>query len=126
MELVYHNRKTKRSLYSKVKIPTRKGDYNYLLRVDNGFKWVKIGTTNDMLRRMKEHMKYYDSDITIIWISPPYSKYTTLRVEDRNKALWIKEHPDWQYINNDRFIIPDTVNEIVIKVIKEYHIRIKD
>lgn len=117
-----------RKIFSKVKIPKGKGDFVYFISFPKerkeGKKLVKIGTTNDILRRMKEHSKYYNTDIVIEWISPAYSKWTTLRVEDRMKKFWI-EKPFWQWVRNDRFLIPDTVSKITITVRKDYSFEIE-
>ena len=40
--------------------------------------------------------------------------------EKQTKENWIENHPDWQYLRNDRFIIPEDVTEIEIKVRKIY------
>ena len=114
-------------VFSDKKLPTKseKGEYNYLILIhsDNQkIKLIKIGTTNDIARRMYEHLGYYNKDITILWISPHYSKYTTLRVEDNTKNNL--KSSGYKWIRNDRFEVPKELNEIVIKVIKEYHIRI--
>ena len=103
---------------------SERGEYNYLLTIYDPDKLIiKIGTTNNMEKRMYEHLGYYETDIIVCWISPHYSKYTTLRVEDKNKEVF-KNHDGWIWIKNDRFIIPDDTQEIIIKVRKEYHIPI--
>ena len=68
-----------------------RGEYNYLLVIHykNGKKTIKIGTTNNMARRMYEHLGAYRANITVCWISPYFSKYTTLRVEDNFKDKMI-------------------------------------
>jgi len=38
------------------------------------------------------------------------SKYTTLRVEEQTIEEW-KKNPDWEYLRNDRFIIPKDVKK---------------
>lgn len=99
--------------------------YNYLLRLHlNGENIIKIGTTNNIQRRMKEHLRSYKCNLTLLWISPIYSKYTTLRVEDSNIRSF-REKIDWYYIRNDRFKIPKDVRKVVIKVRKEYHIQLE-
>ena len=52
-------------------------------------------------------------------ISNYSSEYTTLRVEKNTKEMW-KQNKDWIYLRNDRFIIPENVTEITIKIRKEY------
>ena len=73
---------------------------------------------------MMEHAKYFQKEIHVLWFSPQLSKYTTLRIEDRQKNFWIENKPDWQYLENDRFIIPEDVHDIAITIKKNYPIRI--
>lgn len=121
MDKIYQNKKGHK-LFSAQKIPTKTGDYLYFLKIGEN-RMFKIGTSNNILRRMKEHLKYYEENIRILWISPKYSKYTTLRIEDKQKGYW-REFEDWEYVNNDRFIIPEKVEEITITVRKDYKIKI--
>jgi len=120
MKLIHDGRKYK--VYSRVKLPKafldsdEKG-YLYFIRI--GQDVYKIGTACDVLRRMIQHCKYYENEIYILWISPPLSKYTTLRIEERTKKIW-KTFEGWEYKNNDRFIIPDNVKELTIKIKKDY------
>lgn len=114
-------------VFAEKELPTKskKGEYNYLILIhsdDSKIKIIKIGTTNNIARRMYEHLGYYRKDITILWISPHYSKYTTLRVEDNTKNNL--KSCGYKWIRNDRFEVPQELTEIVIKVRKEYHIRI--
>lgn len=114
-------------VFSEKKLPTKskRGEYNYLILIHSSnpkTKIIKIGTTNDMTRRMYEHLGYYNKDITILWISPHYSKYTTLRIEDKTKSNL--KSCGYRWIRNDRFEVPKELTEITIKVRKEYHIRI--
>lgn len=95
--------------------------YIYFIRIGEPDKRLfKIGTTNNIDRRMKEHKRYYKENVTILGVIPVTSEYTTLRVEKQTKENWIENHPDWQYLRNDRFIIPEDVTEIEIKVRKSY------
>ena len=59
-------------------------DHIYFIRIgapeDNLYK---IGTTNNLRRRMREHSRNYKKPIEVLWVSPAYSKWTTLRVEER-------------------------------------------
>lgn len=130
MTEIYQHPKTHRTIRSCIRVPTKEGDYLYFIRLVpisgcSRKKAYKIGTTNGPLQRMKEHLRYYkyEYNIEILWISPTYSKYTTLRIEDRMKNWWI-EQTQWEYIRNDRFIIPDDVKEIIITVRKDYIIQI--
>lgn len=126
METIYNWRD--RKILSKVPIPKKKGDYLYFISFPDERteekKLVKIGTTNDIIRRMKEHQKYYNTTILIEWISPAYSKWTTLRIEDRMKKFWI-EKPFWQWVRNDRFLIPNSISKITITVKKDYSFEIE-
>ena len=128
MEIIYTHPKNGRQIRGN--LPKHDGDYIYFLRLipapgSTQHQAYKIGTTDRPLDRMKEHLRAYkyEFDIEILWFSPHYSKYTTLRIEDRMKEWWI-EQTEWEYIRNDRFIIPDTVKEIIITVRKDYIIRI--
>lgn len=109
---------------SKVDLPKKKGDYLYFLQIgepkDNK-RIVKIGTTNNIKRRMSQELRQYEEDILILWISSPYTKYTTLRVEDKTKAVW-KEFSDWKYIPNDRFEVPADITDFKITVRKDWDI----
>ena len=123
MEQIYNGRKHK--IFSRVKIPKalgkrEPGGYLYFLRIGApDHRKFKIGTSNDVLRRMIEHAGYYGEPIYILWVSPLLSKYTTLRIEDRQKDEWIASMP-WEYLENDRFIIPDGVDEVGIRIRKTY------
>lgn len=97
----------------------KKQDFVYFIQIGEDDRIFKIGTTNDIDRRMKEHKRYFKKPIKVLWVSPAYSKYTTLRVEDDTKNLW-RETTNWEYIRNDRFRIPEDVTEVRIKVRKEY------
>ena len=95
--------------------------YIYFVRIgEPSERLFKIGTTNNMDRRMKEHKRYYKKDITVLGTIPVTSEYTTLRVEKQTKEFWRENFPEWQYMRNDRFIIPEDVKEIEIKVRKIY------
>ena len=95
--------------------------YIYFIRIgEPADRLFKIGTTNDLDRRMKEHKRYYKKDVAVLGVIPVTSEYTTLRVEKNTKELWRENHPNWQYLRNDRFIIPEDVTEIEIKVRKIY------
>lgn len=123
MNEIHNGRKYK--IFSRVKIPKKikKGvhkGYIYFIRIgDFDNHKYKIGTANDIMRRMLEHCAYYKETIYILWVSGVCSKYTTLRVEDNQKDLW-KSNQDWIYIENDRFIIPENFDSVKIKVKKEY------
>lgn len=125
MEKIYENRKNHRKIFSNCPLPSKSGDYIYFLRIGGpNSELHKIGTTNRPLERLQEHLRYYETDVEVLWFSPIVSKYTALRVEDRQKDYWI-QNMNWEYIKNDRFIIPPDVKEVIIKVRKEYHISLE-
>ena len=97
-----------------------KGNYIYFIRIgDKSENLYKIGTTNDIARRMRQHERYYHKSVTVLWVSKPYSKYTTLRVEERTIEKW-KQEEGFQYIRNDRFIIDPSIREVSVKVRKDW------
>lgn len=92
---------------------------------EDGFYILKVGTTNDLERRAKEHTRNYHRASThrmpmeqvfeYDW-SCPLSKYNTLRFEDKTRQAW-REQGIGEFIRNDRFKCetkPDFV-EIVIR-----------
>ena len=129
METIYTHRTKRNTISSNTPIPTREGNYIYFIRlvpVFGGKPRYKIGTTNRPLQRLKEHLKNYkyEFNIEVLWFSPRYSSVeTTTRVERRTIKFW-SEFLGWEYIPNDRFILPDDVTEISIRVRKDYFIRI--
>lgn len=126
MTEIYKHPKTGRAIYSQVPIPKKKGDYLYFIRIGpRQVRLHKIGTTCEMMERMKEHLRNYGEDLYVLWISPAYSKWTTVRVEDRQKKWW-REQGGWQYLRNDRFVIPEGVKEITITVRKEWRIPLEE
>lgn len=99
-----------------------KNDYLYFIRIgDPSENLYKIGTTNNIRRRMTQHERYYQKPVTVLWISSLYSKYTTLRVEECTIEKW-KQMEGFRYIRNDRFIIDPSIRKISIKVRKEWEI----
>jgi len=111
--MIYLNKKYK-------KIPKNDGYFIYFIQIGSpSNRLFKIGTTNNLLRRMREHCKYYNNDIALIWYKKVKSKYTTLRTEDSNKNYWIK-NTDWDYQKKDRFVIPEPIEEVTIKIKKKY------
>ena len=96
----------------------------------DGNRILKIGTTNDLKRRMREHNRTYkratahtmptESSFEYIW-TLPLSKYNTLRYEDSNKEKWIAENIG-EYVRNDRFVISEELTEVEIKIRKTYKI----
>lgn len=120
--MVYENKSGFKCDFGNLKI--KEGDLIYCLQIGepvNGVKVIKVGTTNDILRRCKEHLLYYKKNIKVLWLSPIVSKYTTLRVEDKTKEKWAE---NYKYIRNDRFEMPETVKKLTIKIRKEYEFSI--
>ena len=70
MYQVYQGKKN--SIFSSKNLPLE-GEYVYFIRIGDE-RIFKIGTTNDLLRRMKELLRYFKKIIYILWVSPPYSK----------------------------------------------------
>ena len=129
MEIIYTHRTKGNTISSNIPIPTKKGNYIYFIRLSpmlGNIPRYKIGTTKRPLSRLKEHLKNYkyEFNIEVLWFSPCYSSVeTTTRVERRMIKFW-SEFLDWEYIPNDRFILPDNVTEIFIRVRKDYFIKI--
>ena len=106
--------------------PATKKEFLYILQIGgiiNGRKLIKIGTTNNVRRRMGQLLRYFKQDIKILWVSNPYAHFTTLRVEDETKKVW-RTYEDFEHIPNDRFWVAATVKELTVKVKKEFTIAI--
>ena len=96
-------------------------DGNYIL---------KVGTTNNLERRRKEHTHNYhktpnhpmplEDEFLYDW-SIKLSKYNTLRFEDETKAKWIAEEIG-EYIRNDRFVCKEKPESVNIFIRKNYEI----
>ena len=91
---------------------------------------LKIGTTNDLDRRQKEHTNKYkkaahcpmptDGKFEYLW-HLPLSKWNTHRFEESNIAEW-QEMGIGEYIRNDRFILDNVPNFVSVKIRKTYQI----
>ena len=91
---------------------------------------LKIGTTNDLKRRAKEHTHNYkksplytmpaDSTFVYDW-SIPLSKYNTLRYEDSNRELW-KAANYGEFVRNDRFCCLRKPDFVEVTIRKTYRI----
>lgn len=100
----------------------KKIDHLYFIRIgDPVDSLYKIGTTNNVSRRMKEHARNYKKSIEVLWVSPAYSKWTTLRIEEKTIENW-KNLEGFQYIRNDRFVIDPKIRKVSVKVKKEWTI----
>lgn len=89
---------------------------------------LKVGTTNDLTRRLREHNQHYrhaeeytlsknDSFIYDWYI--PLSKYNTIRFEDITRENW-KQIGIGEYVRNDRFCCSHKPKEVKVKIRKEY------
>lgn len=96
----------------------------------NGNYILKIGTTNDLQRRKKEHTRNYrknklykladSAEFAYDWYLP-LSKYNTLRYESRTKEVWKKENIG-TFLRNDRFICAEKPTLVEVKIRKIYQI----
>ena len=96
----------------------------------NGDYILKIGTTNDLDRRQKEHTRNYkrspnytmpeDGKFEYDW-SRPLSKYNTLRFEDRNRKKKKKKEVG-AFVRNDRFHCPKKPDFVQVTIRKTYQI----
>lgn len=92
---------------------------------------LKIGTTNDLERRRKEHTRNYrktshytmpQDEVFVYDWHLPLSKYNTVRYEDKNRELW-QNAGIGEYIRNDRFNCGDNKpNCVSITIKKTYEI----
>lgn len=99
--------------------------YVYFLRIgDPQERLFKIGTTNDPRRRMLEHERNYKKPVTVLWLSPKLrGRFTSLKVEEDNKKKWING-TNWEYLRNDRFIIPPEITSVKITIKKDYFVQL--
>ena len=94
---------------------------------------LKIGTTNNLERRQKEHTRAYqkapdytmpsNSQFEYDW-TLPLSKYNTLRYEDKNRQVW-QQIGVGEFVRNDRFYCSEKPSSIPVKIRKEYVVEIK-
>jgi hypothetical protein len=96
-------------------------DGNYIL---------KVGTTNNLIRRKREHNRNYrkakrytmadNSEFDYVW-THPLSKYNTLRYEDKTREKWQNEEVG-EYIRNDRFVCKTKPTKVELVIKKTYEI----
>ena len=89
---------------------------------------LKIGTTNNLERRAKEHTRNYrrakkytmrkEQKFEYDW-HLPLSKYNTLRYEDSNRKEWI-ERAVGEFVRNDRFVCEEKPVQVIVQIRKEY------
>ena len=104
----------------------------YYVDTNNNFI-LKIGTTNDLNRRQKEHTRKYrqtrehtlaeNAEFQYIW-HLRLSRYNTHRYEDKNIEEW-KLQNFGEYVRNDRFVFSEVPKTAKITIRKEYEISIK-
>lgn len=97
---------------------------------EDGNFMLKIGTTNDLDRRRKEHNRNYrrapkftmppGGEFVYDWFLP-LSKYNTLRYEDANRAAW-QAAGVGEFVRNDRFLCANRPNFVEVKIRKVYQI----
>ena len=99
--------------------------------IDNAGQYIlKIGTTNDLHRRMVEHNRNYkkspnytmppDGSFSYLW-TLKLSKYNTLRYEDRNRQAW-QEQGVGEFVRNDRFVLHSIPQAVKVTIRKTYEI----
>lgn len=91
---------------------------------------LKIGTTNNLERRAKEHTRNYkrsphytmpaESAFIYDWFIS-LSKYNTLRYEDSNREFW-KNANYGEFVRNDRFCCERKPESVEIKIRKVYRV----
>lgn len=133
MTTLYQSKDGKRKtvLRDGVKIPTRvyateQRGYVYLIRVENSANekmprlFHKVGTSTHPARRFLQLAQEYKADrIVILWISPQYAESTYRRLEWHIKDV-VSAMEGSTMIPLDRFVLPNSVDEISFKVRKEY------
>lgn len=93
---------------------------------------LKIGTTNNLERRKKEHNFNYrktrefalpeNNTFEYDW-TLKLSKYNTLRYEDRTRKEW-QESGIGNFIRNDRFYCPKKPQTVKVTIRKTYIINL--
>ena len=96
----------------------------------NGQYILKIGTTNDLERRAKEHTRNYrkakkhtlpqEENFVYDW-HLSLSKYNTIRYEDKNRSTWA-ELGIGTFIRNDRFVCEEKPKTVQVTIRKTYEI----
>lgn len=102
------------------KIPT--GNCFYMLQLgDKEEHYYKIGTTKSIERRMYEHLgseRCGNRDILILFVKSCASIQAAERLENQVRQQLIDL--DYYHLPNDRFEIPEGVQEIEITIKKKY------
>ena len=97
-------------------------EYFYLghYYLPNGEYVLKIGTTDNLDRRQKEHRRNYKTEFEYDWFIP-LSKYNTLRVEDNTRESFIA-CGFGEFMRNDRFVFAEKPSRVFIGVKKVYEV----
>lgn len=91
---------------------------------------LKVGTTNNLDRRRKEHNRNYKKSPSytmppggefVYDFSLPLSKYNTLRYEDKTRQRWQNEGVG-EFIRNDRFYCKKKPKTVKVTIRKTYEI----
>ena len=96
----------------------------------NGNYILKLGTTDNLERRKKEHTKNYqkapyhtmrkDNSFEYDW-TLELSPLNTLKYEQQNIEKW-KEMEIGKYLRNDRFICNEKPKKVNIRIKKDYEV----
>ena len=93
---------------------------------------LKVGTTNDLDRRRKEHNRNYKKSPNytmpqggefVYDFSLPLSKYNTLRYEDKTRQRW-QDEGIGEFVRNDRFYCKKKPKTVKVTIRKTYEIRL--
>ena len=91
---------------------------------------LKVGTTNDLERRRKEHNRNYKKSPNytmppggefVYDFSLPLSKYNTLRYEDKTRQRW-QDEGIGEFVRNDRFYCKKKPKTVKVTIRKTYEI----
>ena len=91
---------------------------------------LKVGTTNDLDRRRKEHNRNYKKSPNytmppggefVYDFSLPLSKYNTLRYEDKTRQRW-QDEGIGEFVRNDRFYCKKKPKTVKVTIRKTYEI----
>ena len=118
--------------YSKSEVKMTEKEFLYVGHYTdvNGNYILKIGTTNDLDRRAKEHTRNYKKSPCYTLpkegkfeydFSLKLSKYNTLRFEDRTRQAW-QDLGIGEFVRNDRFYCPIKPQKVEIKIRKVYEV----
>lgn len=98
----------------------------------NGNYILKVGTTNDLERRRKEHSRAYkkspnftmprDGAFVYNWYLQ-LSKHNTLRFEDKTRTAWQAEGVG-EFVRNDRFFCRKKPKIVKVTIRKTYQIEL--